>query len=243
MWYIETADDVDVTSEEGGGYWKVLYVFESIHCQKYALVGYMTLFHFYSPFKKPKSGIVIRICQALILPPYQRMGLGKTLLSQVHELVRKSASADREIVELTVEDPAPGFTALRNRVDYELMLKSFDNSDTSWLPDRFWKNVTPSDAIFFHPLSDAEAMTAAAIGRVIPKQIHIAYELYRFNALPHEDESLMKQYRLMVKKRLLKAHREELGMCRTKRERQELLGSLFDQVFATYTRILKKTLE
>jgi histone acetyltransferase 1 len=239
LWYIETADEVDVTSDEGGGYWKVLYLFESIACKKYALVGYMTLFHFYSPFKKPKSGIVVRICQALVLPPYQRMGLGKKLLCKVHELVRESASADREIVELTVEDPGPGFTALRNRVDYELMLKSFDSSETSWLPDTFWKNVTPSDSIFFEPLGDAEAITAAAIGRVTPKQIQIAYELYRLNALT-QDGSLMKRYRLMVKKRLLKAHREELGVATTKEARRELLGSLFDHVFATYTLILKK---
>lgn len=112
-WFIETADTVNVASRDGG-YWKVLYLFRRNAPHQYSLAGYLTIFHFLSPFKRPKSGIVARVCQALILPPYQRMGHGKMLLKTVYEL---AADSSKNIVEINVEDPAPSFVALRNGVD------------------------------------------------------------------------------------------------------------------------------
>ena len=242
LWFIETADNVDVSSDEDGGYWKVMYVFESIE-NKYALAGYMTLFHFYSPFKKPKSGIVVRICQALLLPPYQRMGLGKRMFFAVHDLVKASASTEKEIVELNVEDPAPGFTALRNRVDYELLVKSIETGKEPWIPEKYWKNITFHDSNFFQPLVESDAISAAAIGRVTPKQVHIALELYRLNAIRTKtDETTMKHFRLSVKKRLLKTHQEEVGACSTKDGRQTLLAALFDDLLQVYQQILTTAL-
>ncbi len=165
LWFIENADDVDLSSSEGGGEWKVLYLFrkhdgdylhsdhnsESKSC-KYSLVGFMTLFGFFSPFKKPKAGIVLRICQALILPPYQRSGHGKVFMNTVYkyahglydETISSTLSSGSsgsniasnnsgtttksmayEIVEVNVEDPAPGCEALRNRIDYELFRENY----------------------------------------------------------------------------------------------------------------------
>jgi histone acetyltransferase 1 len=238
LWFIETADNVDVSSDEDGGYWKVMYVFELIE-NKYALAGYMTLFHFYSPFKKPKSGIVVRICQALLLPPYQRMGLGTRIFFAVHDLVKASAFTEKEIVELNVEDPAPGFTALRNRVDYELLVKSMETGKEPWLPEKYWKNITFDDSNYFQSLVESDAVAAAAIGRVTPKQVHIALELYRFHAIRSKtDETTMTHFRLSVKKRLLKTHQEEVGACSTKEGRQTLLAALFDDLLQVYQQIL-----
>jgi hypothetical protein len=45
------------------------------------------------------------------------------------------------------------------------------------------------------------------------------------------------KYRLMVKKRLNKHYREELG-CRSKDEQKEMLGNYFDQQLADYRSIL-----
>ncbi len=104
IWFIETADIVDLTSSQGGGYWKVLYIFRKHEDNKYSLVGFMTVFHFLSPFKKPKPGTIARVCQVLILPPYQRMGHGKVLLQQLYDIAHDTSN---DIVEINVEDPAP----------------------------------------------------------------------------------------------------------------------------------------
>jgi histone acetyltransferase 1 len=183
LWFIENADDVDLTSDEGGGSWKVLYLFHKQYSRqknsqnghvhkdgenedednrhdndneegksthknekyKYSLVGYVTLFAFYSPFKKPKPGIVLRICQALILPPYQRCGHGKVFIRAVYDYANgkfddkllqqstspSSTSTSLEVVEVNVEDPAPSFEALRNCVDYEVFHENYKSSSTS----------------------------------------------------------------------------------------------------------------
>eukprot|EP01041_Mallomonas_annulata_P013165 gene13165-27849_t len=73
----------------------------------YCCVGYFTLFTFINPL----VGSRIRVCQALILPPYQRKKLGQHMLLCVYRLAQ-----DRDaVVEVTVEDPAPGFQILRNK--------------------------------------------------------------------------------------------------------------------------------
>jgi histone acetyltransferase 1 len=64
----------------------------------------MTVFHFLSPFKKPKPGTIARVCQVLILPPYQRVGHGKVLLQQLYDIAHDTSN---DIVEINVEDPAP----------------------------------------------------------------------------------------------------------------------------------------
>jgi hypothetical protein len=42
---------------------------------------------------------------------------------------------------------------------------------------------------------------------------------------------VQKKYRLMVKKRLIKVHREELGGCESKEEKQGMLAKSFDDTF------------
>jgi hypothetical protein len=54
-----------------------------------------------------------------------------------------------------------------------------------------------------------------------------------------ENEELTKQYRIMVKKRLARVHREDLGACRSKDEKQALLGKIFDKTLEHYKAVLK----
>ena len=117
-----------------GGTWKVLYLFHQheLNCQsekreaRYSLAGYITLFSFYSPFRKPQPGLVMRICQALILPPYQRDGHGRKMLHTIYDLAHQifdtKEKGQEPIREINVEDPAPAFTALRNSVDFQLSI-------------------------------------------------------------------------------------------------------------------------
>ena len=70
-----------------------------------AFSGYITLYSFQNPF----AGTRVRICQALILPSFQRRGLGRELMWHVYNIVYNRP----EVSEITVEDPCPGFQALR----------------------------------------------------------------------------------------------------------------------------------
>ncbi len=220
IWFIENADDVDLTSDEGGGSWKVLYLFHKQQQQqqlqhskndvyKYSLVGYVTLFAFYSPFKKPKSGIVLRICQALILPPYQRCGHGKVFIRAVYDYANgkfddkllqqstttTSSSTLLEVVEVNVEDPAPSFEALRNCVDYELFCENYKTSSSSITGTSTSPTVNDdiNDALFlplkyykdtcFETIRDNDAVQAASKAKVSKVQVHIAYEIFKLDTV------------------------------------------------------------
>jgi histone acetyltransferase 1 len=225
--FIENADGVNLHQSNGGGYWRVLYLFKKHGTRRYSLCGYVTLFHFSSPFRKPKAGIVMRICQVLLLPPYQRRGHGKILVRTVHELANESD----DIVEINVEDPAPGFVALRNRVDYEMLVESVE-SENPWLPSHYLQ------AGCFSTLREIDISRAASLGCITPRQVQIAYELYKLQEIPQGADD--KEFRLMVKKRLLKLHRERLSSFKTKKERQAFLAELWREVHSEYNAILKR---
>lgn len=229
LFFIESADGVSLKQNNAGGHWKAMYLFQKRGTRRYALCGYLTLFHFSSPFRKPKPGTIVRICQALLLPPYQRRGHGKAMIRAVHDMAQESD----DIVEINVEDPAPGFIALRNRIDFELLVESLE-TDQPWLPPKY---LNQND---FPTLVDKDITPAATMGRLTTKQVQIAYELYKLRDLPTDDVHLEKQYRLMVKKRLLKLHREQLSVCKTKEERQILLAEIWREVFRKYKAILKR---
>ena len=152
------------------------------------------------------------------------------MLRAVHEIAMQS----EQIVEINVEDPAPGFVALRNRVDYELLVDSI-KSDEPWLPPTYLERAS------FPTLQEHDRNRAATLGRITPRQVQIAYELYKLDQLPPGDDE--KQYRLMVKKRLLKLHRERLSMCKTKEERQILLAEIWREVLKGVQSNLEKEVD
>jgi histone acetyltransferase 1 len=306
LFYIENADEVDLTSDQGGGNWKVLYLFarhhkNDIHNERqdgqegrmpdvsknkidqvpsekvsvYSLVGYMTLFTFYSPFKKPKSGNVLRICQALILPPFQRQGHGKAMMSCVYDYARgKNCKKDDNsesciqdsIVEVNVEDPAPGFSYMRDSVDYCLFEELFvsgremQKEDIQEILDQYLVQNNDS-ASSWKLLTDHHATVLAAEAKITKLQIQIAYEIHklaRMNAMIREEgikwkkgeqtgsssleekkNSLFREYRLMVKKRLNHTFKEEIGAhgC-SKAEKQAKLSEIFEDTYRRYCSIL-----
>ncbi|TFJ84068.1 hypothetical protein NSK_004541 [Nannochloropsis salina CCMP1776] len=111
-WFIENGDDVNPE----GGDWELLYLTARpppprLPSPSPFLVGYLTLFSFSNPIK----GKCLRLCQILVLPPFQRRGHGQRLLREAWRVGR-----EREVVyELTVEDPAPGFKLLRSVNDLQ----------------------------------------------------------------------------------------------------------------------------
>lgn len=244
LWFIENADDVDV-SKDDSGYWKVLYLFLRLPDKKYALVGYCTLFHFNSPFHKPLPGTIVRICQVLVLPLFQGQGHGKRMMDCVYDAIHNkiegaySNSDDQEVVQINVEDPAPGFVALRNKVDWNFLK---DHSE-------FWSGTTPhklEDEAFFASIPEAQAIRVASRAKITPHQVHIVHELQTLEALTSANdtksvsqEELERRYRLLVKRRLNRENREYLSSFATKDAKKAYLAKLFEEQLALYNKLLK----
>jgi hypothetical protein len=116
MWFIETADSVDFSDPR----WELLLLYEKDSKNALFLVGYMTLFTFHNPI----HGDNVRVCQALLFPQKQHLGLGRELLLTVYEL----AEQRENVIQVTVEDPSPGFQRLRNAVDFEWLVRKYSLS-------------------------------------------------------------------------------------------------------------------
>ena len=238
IWFIETADSVDIASTDSG-YWKVLYLFQKNSSAKYSLAGYMTLFHFHAPFHKPRGGTIVRICQALLLPPYQRQGHGKRLMKAVYEMAQASKS---DVVQINVEDPAPGFVALRNRVDLEWMQQHAQE----WNYVGSTRSSDPLRNEFWTARSDDELQELSTKSKIIPRQIQLVDELVKLQAIRTIDDAgsketqdeLEKKFRLLVKKRLNKEHREEMSALSTKTAKQNFLSDRFDEELGRYENLL-----
>lgn len=284
LFFIETANCVDL-ADRNNGFWKVLYVFErtttantnsnqetstttgsntttTTTAFRYALVGYMTLFYFYSPFRKPSPGYIVRICQILILPHHQRVGHGLEMLRSLYQYV------DDGVVEINVEDPSPAFAKLRNRMDYERIRQNIcDTSNTNTdhrelprqedqntpriLPIKYTKapNIASLEepSSVFLTLTEGDCMKAGQVAKITPNQIHVSYEIYKLSILEEKLKEILendtkqkweKEYRLMVKRRLLRTHKEELGGLQTKEERQQRLENIFQDLLNDYRSLL-----
>ena len=215
LFFIENADGVDLTSDEGGGKWFVMYLFQK-HSDdgmvRYSLAGYMTLFLFYSPFKKPVGGNIVRICQALILPSYQRQGHGKRLMDACYQYAKGEFDTilkeQSNIVEVNVEDPAPGFVQLRDAVDHASFTKYKEKGDCS-ICEKYFKDGE------YLLMNDNDATNLGVKLRITKTQVQIAYEICKLSEKTkylqkHGDsietnakEEIEKKFRLMVKQMLL----------------------------------------
>ncbi|KAL9186396.1 hypothetical protein ACHAXT_005634, partial [Thalassiosira profunda] len=258
-WFIETADGIDTTDASRGA-WKVLYLFRchddsASSSPRWSLAGYITLLHVTSPFHKPRPGIIVRICQALILPPYHRAGHGSAMLQCIHDYADKyekseGSTSGMGIVEVNVEDPAPAFVALRDSVDYRRFLTTYcDGEGNAGNLDYLTKyNVT--DKEYFLPIPEEDLLSVAGALRVTKRQAQIIHEIYKLDQLERakqanglgDGETIQRAetaYRLMVKRSLRSLRIEELGACSGNKEKQkELLAKWFDETLAHYRRLL-----
>jgi hypothetical protein len=159
------------------------------------------------------------------------------------------------VVEINVEDPAPGFVQLRNTVDYERFLQS----KRTWFQcidhQKNNKSNHVSDPNFFTPLKESQALEITKISKTTTLQVHIVYELDKLQQLQEylqtnqlervdggdDDERLLllfTRFRVMVKSRLNKHHREEMGACNDKTQAKALLAQFFEHVHEQYRSIL-----
>ncbi len=267
-YYIENASVVHIRDPD----WKVLFLFRqhtmtttaptlsssSSATHGYSLVGYVTLFHFHNPYRKPIGGTIVRICQVLILPPYQRQKHGHQMLHALYQYCSNNDNdgdtttnttvVQHNIVEINVEDPAPAFTYLRILVDYERFRNHFP--DGFMLPHpNCGRTVTIQDEAFFKPLTDVKILSQfQLVLKTTVLQIQILYEIDKLRQLQQHIKGstdsddqiapLTKRYRLMVKQRLYEQNKESID----EQMKKQQLEIMYQKVQTQYERILSKTI-
>lgn len=181
----------------------------------------------------------MRICQALILPHFQRGGHGLEL----YQLIHKLALQRDHVVELTVEDPAPGFTALRLKADalYALSHRVFHGASP------------PIDVTQDRTLTEAQRVTKLTLSQVrkcacfwawrVPTlclvQVKLCAMVWLFAGLEPQDEDAVKRYRLMCKKHFFQSQGESLGHLKIE-ERKEALAAIYNVQVIQFKELLAK---
>jgi len=178
LWFIDAASFVDSDDER----WKFFVLYEKYKSAEgntaYAFVGYSTVYDFYCY----PDMIRPRVAQMLILPPFQRQGLGVELLSIVYRYYRGKPN----VKEITVEDPSDDFERLRDFVDAR---------DCSQLATFSVENLKKGISIGM--LEEAKKVL-----KMTSRQARRVYEMLRLRVTNINNEKEFKEFRLDVKRRL-----------------------------------------
>lgn len=196
FWYIDASSRIDHDER-----WRFFVVFEKFHNgdgeTRYASAGYASVYqYFHYPDK-----IRPRVSQFLILPPFQRKGIGSKLLNKIYEHYRDQ----EKVCDITVEDASEDFQRLRNTVDSRL-LKDLPAFSSDNLKKGF---------------STEMALQAKTNFKINPKQSRIIYEILRLGATKTENAEEYRAYRLDVKKRL------NMNYLKEKRDMKKLMDRGF----------------
>jgi histone acetyltransferase 1 len=177
FWYIDASSKIEPDER-----WRFFVVYEKYENNdgevRYASVGYSSIYHyFFYPDK-----IRPRVAQFIVLPPFQKKGIGRHLL----EVIYKHYQAKPEVCDITVEDPSPDFQKLRDTLDLQL-LKDLPTFAPETLKNGFNVKI---------------AQEAKEKFKITPKQSRIIYEILRLKVTNTQNKAEYKSYRLEVKKRL-----------------------------------------
>lgn len=227
-WYIEGLSEVDHTDER----WRLLTIWQrhTTTASGWRFVGGATLFHFnrWVPgseedgVKVPGgTRLLIRLCQALVLPGYQGQGHGSTLLRAAYAYALQQGA-----IELSVEDPSPKFRLMRDVVDLRACLERGLMKPPS-------TREPPSEALI------PEARKLVLTTR---EQLTRCYEAQQWAKLQADgaDEEMVKPFRLSVKRRLNSKHQEELGTLAAGEKRKARLEELYQLLMAEYGVLLSR---
>ncbi|KAG8327576.1 histone acetyltransferase 1 [Homalodisca vitripennis] len=201
----------------------------------HAVAGYCTVYEYYAYPDRTRP----RVSQMLVLPPFQRRGLGVHLLCSVYQHYRGVDA----VTDITVEDPNEEFQHLRDYVDASLC-----STLDSFSPDKLRMGFNP-----------AMANEACLKFKINKKQARRVYEILRLKETNIHDESDYSSYRLDVKRRLnipfqketalikkLKSQLEQdpqlstaLGL-KTPEQRFDTLDKMFTETEKEYKTILRR---
>jgi len=185
MFYIDAASYIDDDDDN----WRFFLLFERYTTSdaqtRYAVAGYTTVYQYYAYPEHMRP----RISQMLVLPPFQRQGLGAKLL----DTVSKYYWNNPKVVDITVEDPSDDFIRLRDFVDVQNSLKLLECFSTL---DKVKGGF-----------NDSMIKEANEKLKLCKRQTRRIYEVVRLHwakkAGPlSDDSSEFKAYRIDIKKRL-----------------------------------------
>lgn len=177
FWYIDASSRIELDEK-----WRIFVIYERfVNADgetRYASVGDATVYQYFHYPDKMRP----RIAQFLILPPFQRKGIGCKLLQTIYQYYQ----AKEDVCDITVEDASEDFQRLRNTIDARLLKD---------LPV-----FAPGNLIT--GFTSAMAQEAKEKFKINPKQSRIIYEILRLGATDAENHAEYKAYRVEVKKRL-----------------------------------------
>ncbi|GAB6019378.1 hypothetical protein CHUAL_000964 [Chamberlinius hualienensis] len=179
LWFVDAASFINTDDDR----WRFYLVFEKYKNSQfgkdmYAFSGYATVYHYFAYPKHTRP----RISQLLILPPFQRNGLGAELLNAIY----KRYISDKEVIDITVEDPSEQFTRLRDFVDAK-NISALPSFSKEFLKNGFTTNM---------------AEEAQQLLKINKRQARRIYEILRLRYTNVHDEKDYRTYRLCVKNRL-----------------------------------------
>ncbi|XP_023348942.1 histone acetyltransferase type B catalytic subunit [Eurytemora carolleeae] len=238
MFYIDAASYIDIDDDN----WKFFLLYQKRESSgegcNYSICGYITVYEYYA-YGRQTNKKRPRISQMLILPQYQRQGLGAALLNTLY----RNYLNDSSVVDITVEDPSDNFIRLRDFVDTQNCLKN---------PAFSKENV-------MNGFTDSLAESAAKELKLCRKQARRIYEIVRLHYTPLSDTAAYKSYRVDVKRRLNAPYQREQSQLEKLRralkpeefaaamvnitdreQRLELLEKQFTELEAHYKKILEK---
>ena len=112
FWFVDAASKIDHDS-----FWRFFCVFEKYQTSKdearWASVGYCSVYQYYAHPDK----IRLRISQTMVLPPFQKLGVGTHLIEAIYKHFRTPNVAD-----ITVEDPSEDFTRIRSTIEVNILI-------------------------------------------------------------------------------------------------------------------------
>lgn len=226
-WYIDASSYIDIEDRK----WDYFVVYEK--CYKdgndypaYYFIGYATVYRYYAFPDKTRP----RISQFLILPPFQRRGIGEKLLQAIYQTYYE----DDKIMDITVEDQSEEFARLRDYVDSKNCSQLMSFQLTELMKGWNEEMVKEANARF----------------KLTKKQIRRVYEILKYKAINKFDEEQMRNFRLEVKSRLnapsLKMKRnqltedEENSVLGNKETRLQELNLLYCQLEDDYRQVVNK---
>ncbi|CAF1035865.1 unnamed protein product [Rotaria magnacalcarata] len=159
----------------------------------YTPIGFTKVYLYYVYPDKTRP----QICEMLILPPYQRKGHGRRLLTAIYEDLRTNS----RVQDITAEDPSDEFVALRDLVSLELCHK--------YLPDLFSK-----ESILKTNRATKEVIDKAReVCKLTKQETRRVHEMCLLQSINHNGDKQMRRFRLLVKQRLLELLKRELQDC------------------------------
>lgn len=249
FWFVDAASKIDHDA-----FWRFFCVFERFQNSKneirWASVGYCSVYQYYAHPDK----IRLRISQTIVLPPFQKLGVGTYLIESIYKHFRTPNVAD-----ITVEDPSEDFTRIRSTIEVNFYFSHKVSVLINLILQVKMCKELPSFSSDLVKLGCSSKMLKDAKDelKIFPKQTRIIYEIIRLAHTNKSNAEEYRSYRVDVKKRMnmtyLRQKRDlekvlkkgvkvdaDKMMMPTVQERMEQLADEYKATEAYYEKILKK---